>query len=189
MKLRAARLNDIENVLKLHAMYQIDSILEEDKKDGFVTTSFSPGQLQTLIEQESGLFIAEADGEVVAYAMAASWKFWAAQWPMFAHMAEGLGALTYLGRALSMDNSCQYGPVCIDKRLRGSGVLEAIFEFARVQMSERYGVFVTFINKKNPRSFAAHTRKAGLEVIHEFSFNGNEYYELACDTSRPIRPL
>lgn len=186
MKLRSACVNDIDKVLKLHALYQVDTIKEEDKKDGFVTTSFSPEQLAKLIEREKGLFIAEKDDAVVAYVMAASWQFWAAQWPMFAHMVEGLGALEFLGQKLSIQNSYQYGPVCIDKSVRGSGVLEAIFEFARVQMSMRYPILVTFINKKNPRSFAAHTRKVGLEIIDEFTFNGNTYYELAYDTSKPL---
>ncbi len=36
MQLKIADLNDIEATLKLHAKYQIDTIKEEDKKDGFV---------------------------------------------------------------------------------------------------------------------------------------------------------
>jgi len=51
----------------------------------------------------------------------------------------------------------------IDKRVRGSGVLEGIFEFARSQMSLRFPILVTLINKINPRSYEAHTRKLGLE--------------------------
>jgi hypothetical protein len=38
---------------------------------------------------------------------------------------------------------------------------------------------VTFINKLNERSFAAHTRKLNLEIIDEFQFNGNSFYTLA----------
>ena len=53
-------------------------------------------------------------------------------------------------------------------------------------MEKRYAVLVTFINKINHRSYAAHTRKIGLNVIHEFTFNNNEYYELAWDTSKRV---
>ena len=41
---------------------------------------------------------------------------------------------------------------------------------------------ITFINKNNPRSFEAHTRKLNMEIINEFQFNDNEYYELALET-------
>lgn len=183
MKLKIAEVDDIDKVLKLHFRYQIDSIKEEDKKDGFVTTPFTKEQLTELIEKEQGLFIAVKDDEVVAYVMAASWDFWS-RWPMFAFMIEHLGELEYKGEKLTVENSYQYGPICIDKSVRGSGVLEAIFDFAREAMSKRFPVLVTFINKINPRSYEAHTRKLGLEVIREFSYNNNNYYELVYDTSK-----
>jgi hypothetical protein len=181
MKLKIADVKDIDGVLELHYKYQIDSIKEEDKKDGFVTTPFTSQQLQELIEKEQGLFIALKEGKVIAYVMAASWQFWSA-WPMFEYMIKGLEKLKYQGQFLSIKNSYQYGPVCVHKSMRGSGVLQQIFEFAREHMAKRYPILVTFINKNNPRSYAAHTKKLGLEVIAEFGYNGNQYYELAKNT-------
>ncbi len=183
MKLQIAELKDIDEVLELHYRYQLDSICEEDKKDGFVTTAFTTEQLTDLINNEKGLFIARKNGRLVAYAMAASWTFWSI-WPMFAHMIKDLPNLEYLGKTLTVDNSYQYGPVCIDKNVRGTGVLEAIFDFCRESMCKRYPILVTFINKTNPRSYEAHTRKLGLEVIQEFEYNNNHYYELVYDTSK-----
>ena len=185
MKYKIATLDDIEKVLDLHFRYQIDSIKEEDKKDGFVTTPFTKDELAELITQEQGLFIALKDDEVVAYVMAASWGFWS-KWPMFAFMVEHLGELEYLGQKLSVENSYQYGPICIDKSVRGSGVLEDIFDFAREAMSKRYPILVTFVNKINPRSFHAHNTKLGLEVICEFEFNNNHYYEMVYDTAKVL---
>jgi len=142
-------------------------------------------QLRALIEEERGLFIAVDNDEVVAYVMAALWQFWSA-WPMFACMINGLENLEYLGQRLSIENSYQYGPICIDKRVRGSGVLERIFDFARAQMAPRYPILVTFINHINPRSYEAHTKKLGLEVIAEFGYNNNNYYELVYETAKPL---
>ncbi|WP_027709439.1 GNAT family acetyltransferase [Zooshikella ganghwensis] len=181
MQFKVAEIEDIESTLALHYKYQIDSIEEQDKESGFVTTAFTKEQLKHLIEKEQGLFIAKDDNKVVAYVMAASWQFWSA-WPMFAHMIKDLPNLTYRGQTLSIDNSYQYGPICIDKHLRGRGTLEAIFDFAKQEMSKRYPILVTFINKVNSRSFEAHTRKLGLDVIQEFTYNNNHYYELACLT-------
>ncbi len=185
MELKIAQLDDIDNVLKLHSKYQVDSILEEDKKDGFVTTAFTKEELTDLINQEQGLFIAIKDDEVIAYVMSASWQFWS-RWPMFQFMIKDLQNLEYLGQTLTVDNSYQYGPVCVDKSVRGSGVLEELFDFAREEMEKKYPILVTFINKINPRSYEAHTRKLNLEVIQEFEFNNNNYYELVYDTSKKL---
>ena len=185
MKFKIAEITDIDKILELHYKYQVDSIAEEDKKDGFVTTPFTKEQLTDLINQEQGLFIAMKDDKVLAYVMAASWQFWSI-WPMFEHMIKDLHNLEYLGQNLNVKNSYQYGPVCIDKSVRGSGVLEKIFDFSREHMSKRYPILVTFINKINPRSYEAHVRKLGLTVIQEFEFNNNNYYELVYDTSKKI---
>lgn len=185
IELRTAKLTDIDNILELHSKYQIDTINEDDKKDGFVTTAFSSEQLADIINQENGIFLCFKNEKLVAYVMAASWQYWSA-WPMFAYMIEDLPKLEYKGQILSVDNSYQYGPICIDKSVRGSDVLPLIFDFAREEMSVRYPILVTFINKVNPRSYEAHTRKLGLEVIQEFDFNNNNYYELVYDTSKSV---
>ncbi|MCB1605168.1 MAG: hypothetical protein KDI59_11000, partial [Xanthomonadales bacterium] len=100
------------------------------------------------------MFIAvDENNEVVAYVMSASWQFWSA-WPIFAYMIEQLPSLSYKGYQLSVDNSYQYGPVCIDKRYRGTTLLLDLFDFALKEMSKRYPVLVTFVNKVNPRSYA-----------------------------------
>ena len=185
MQLKIAQLSDIDEVLQLHYKYQINSINEEDKKDGFITTPFTKEELTKLINEEQGLFIVRIEDKVIAYVMCASWKFWSV-WPMFAHMIKDLPNLQYLGQTLSVDNSYQYGPICVDKSVRGSGVLEELFDFARDQMSKRFPILVTFVNKINPRSYEAHIRKLKLEVIQEFEYNNNQYYELVYDTSKKL---
>lgn len=183
IEFRHAKTDDIAAVLNLHYRYQADSINEEDKEDGFITTAFNPDQLAELIDNEKGLFVAVKENEIIAYAMSASWEFWS-HWPMFAHMVKNLSNLHYSGQTLSTENSYQYGPVCVDKSVRGQGVLEDIFNYSLQAMSERYPILITFINKINPRSYAAHTQKVGLDIIHEFEYNNNQYYELACSTSK-----
>ncbi len=182
MELLIAQAKDIKDTLALHYTYQVDSIADEDRADGFVTTPFTREQLELLVQKEQGLFIARQGRDVVGYVMAASWEFWSA-WPMFAYMIKGLPELSYKGTALSVDNSFQYGPACIHKQMRGTGVFQDLFVFSCRAMAKRYPILVTFINKNNPRSYAAHTRKLGLDVIREFEYNNNTYYELACEVS------
>ena len=182
MQLKIAELSDIDGVLNHQYRHQVVSLNEENRKERFVTTPFTKEQLESLIIKESGLFIARHNGNVVAYVMAASWQFWS-DWPMFAYMINELPKLKHLGIQLNVENSYLYGPILIDKRYRGSGLLESIFDFAREKMSKRYPILVTFVNKNNSRSYNAHTRKLGLKVIHEFEFNYKSYYQMAYDTS------
>ncbi len=185
MLYRNATIEDISAIAELQKKYHIATINEEDKAGGFVTTLFTDEQLKKLIEAESGITIACEGEKIVAYVMAASWDYWAA-WPIFQYMISDLQNTRYLGEILSTKNSYQYGPICIDKDYRGTEVLFKIFEYSRKQMSKVCPILITFINHINTRSYYAHTKKLGLDVIKSFGFNNNNYYELGYDTSKDI---
>ncbi len=182
MNYRAATLKDIPAVQKLQEKYHVSTISEEDKPDGFVTTLFTEEQFKELIEKEDGLFVATDGDKIVAYAMAASWEYWSA-WPLFEYMIKDLPSTEYLGQTLSMENSYQYGPIAIEKEYRSTEVLPNLFEYSKREMHKRYPILITFINHINPRSYKAHM-KLGLDVIKNFKFNNNDYYELGFDTSK-----
>lgn len=185
MEYKIAKESDIEAILSLHEKYHVDTVTDEDKADGFITTQFNYELLKELINIENGLFIAVDQRKVVAYVMAASWEY-CSKWPIFKYMIEKLHEVEFLGEKLSTSNSYQYGPICIDKKYRGSGVLEKIFDLARNEMNKRFPILVTFVNKQNPRSIRAHVEKLGLSVAMEFEYNNNVYMELVYDTSKPI---
>lgn len=181
MNYRNARLEDIAAVEELQKKYHVDTISDEDRPDGFVTTLFTREQFKKLIEEENGLALACDGDKIVGYAMAASWDYWS-DWPLFEHMIEDLPNTKYLGQTLSTENSYQYGPIAVDSDYRGGDVFPNLFEFSRQQMKDRYPILLTFINKINPRSYRAH-EKLGLDIVQEFVFNDNNYYELGYDTS------
>ena len=157
-----------------------------NKANGFVTALFTEEQFKELIQKENGLAIACDGDKVIAYTMAASWEYWT-EWPLFQYMINDLPNEKYLGQVLSTKNSYQYGPISIDKNYRGTEVLLNLFEFSRIQMNKRYPILITFINQINPRSYYAHTKKLGLEVIKTFEFKNNQYYELGYDTSKKTK--
>ncbi|HSN65817.1 MAG TPA: GNAT family acetyltransferase, partial [Fusibacter sp.] len=111
---RNATLADIPKISELQSIYHVSTISEEDKPNGFVTTLFSEQQFKEIIEKEQGLAIACDGDAVVAYVMAASWDYWSA-WPLFQHMIQDLPNTEYLGQTLTLENSYQYGPICIHK--------------------------------------------------------------------------
>ncbi|MDO4174185.1 MAG: GNAT family acetyltransferase [Eubacteriales bacterium] len=179
MYIQQANLEDIPGILDLlkanHAHYV------EDKTDGFVTTNMTEQQLAALITTENGCTVAKEGHNILAFAMAASWGFWS-EWPFFAHMIDQLPNVMFEGQTLTVENSYQYGPVCVDASVRGSGLFEKIFYASLSNMKERYPIMATFINQINLRSFAAHTRKVSMTQVGTFALNQNKYYFMACST-------
>lgn len=168
---------DIPGVLALQEKYLFRNMTEEERKLGFVTTPFTPQQIEDILK-ENGLFVAKnEEGKVVAYIFAASWKYFE-QWEIFNYMVSRFPKLQFQAKEITTQNSFQYGPVCIDKNYRGQGLLNRLFEEMRLEFSKKYPISITFINKINLISTAAHTRKLGWEIIDEFEFNHNHYWAL-----------
>jgi hypothetical protein len=183
MNYRRAELKDIPGIIMLEKKYHKNSISEEDKPDGFIGTFFSENKLKRLIEEEKSLAVACDGDKVIGFAGAVSWQFLKI-WPVFYPMIDDLPNIKYKDRVLSIDNSYQYGPACIDKDYRGTEVLPNLFECSRLLMKDRYPILVTYVDQNNQRSFQAHSRKLGLDVVKQFEFHSNKLFVLCCDTSR-----
>lgn len=183
---RLAKTEDIPGILALQEVNLVTRLSAQEKLQGFVTTPFTPSQLAQLLDS-NGLFVIDVDGRIDGYTMAASWAFFA-QWQIFPFMLSRLSGQGFCGTIISENNSFQYGPVCLDTRLRGSNAFPRLFEQMRIELLTRYPVGITFINKVNERSYHAHTKKLGMKVIDEFEFSGQFYYGLAFDTARAVIP-
>jgi hypothetical protein len=175
--IRGAIDSDIEGILDLQSRNLYTNIAASALAGGFVTTPFTPDLLRQLLSQ-SGVFIAKEDGKIGGYLLAGDWEFFS-QWEIFRLMMARLPKLKFQGEEITIDRSFQYGPICIDVTLRGSNLLPELYNLMRASFASKFPIGITFINKINQRSFAAHTRKLGLEVIDEFEFNGNSFYTLA----------
>lgn len=176
---------DIPAVLALQEKYLYRNLSEAERLRGFVTTPFTADQIEEIITQ-NGLFVAaEGNKDIVAYAFAGSWKYFE-QWEIFTFMVSRFPQLSFQGKAITTENSFQYGPICIDMRYRGTGLLNQLFEEMRIEFVKKYPISVTFINKVNEVSTKAHTRKLGWEVIDAFGFNGKDYIALACDMRNSV---
>lgn len=178
---RLGNAEDIDGVLLLQEKNLVTNLNEEQKKNGFVTTPFTAAQLEELISRD-GLFVLQDGPDIQGYVAAAGWDYFAGR-PMFDTMIELFGSIEYKGTIISKDNSFQYGPICIDSRLRGTDAFPILFHEMRKEMSKRFLIGTTFINKLNERSYQAHIRKVNIDVINEFTFNNNNYYGLAFETS------
>jgi len=183
LQLEVAKLNDIEGVLALQELYLVSNLSEEEKKSGFVTTPFTIEQLTYVIHNE-GLFIAKDDNKIIAYIFAESWLFFS-QWPIFENMISLFPKLSFQDFEITSVSSFQYGPICIDKKYRGKGLINFLFEFMRIHVMKKYPLSLTFINKTNAPSLKAHIEKLKWTIISDFEFNNNYYFILAYDMSIP----
>lgn len=185
MQTRLGTTKDIEGILALQELYLYRNLNEEERKKGFVTTPFTVIQLEQVI-QERGLFVAENEAsKIVAYAFAASWLYFS-QWEIFNYMVSRFPNLSFEGKEITTQNSFQYGPICIDKKYRGTGLLQLIFEEMRLELLKKYPISITFINTINLVSEKAHTEKLGWKTIDEFEFNNNHYIGLAFDMNKSV---
>ncbi len=189
MIVRAAREGDLPALAALQDANLLTNIAPEvQSEQGFVTTPYAPDTMRLFIAR-SGAFVAEQDGEVVGYAFAGAWHLYDT-WPIFPYMVSRLAELPpFAGVPVIAENSFQYGPVCVAEPTRGRGVPAALFAHVRASYAPRFPLGVTFINKRNTRSLAAHQRKLGFAVIDEWSYGAESFYSLAFltrDTSDTI---
>ena len=182
VKYTIATIHDIDGVLLLQEKYLVTNLSEQEKKAGFVTTPFTIKQLTEVIAAD-GLFLAKNNNDVIGYCFAASWQYFS-QWKIFEYMITLFDNYRFEDSEITIDNSFQYGPICVDIPFRGKFISNGLVEIMRINMQKKYPIAVTFINKINIPSYKAHTQKLGWSVIADFSFNSNNYYVLAMATSK-----
>ena len=95
-----------------------------------------------------------------------------------------LPTLTFKDFKMTNINTFQYGPICIDKKYRGKGLINPFFDFMRSHLSKKFPVSITFINKTNIPSQKAHIEKLKWAVLGDFQFNNNDYFILGYDMSQ-----
>ena len=179
-----AKISDIEGVLALQDLYLVTNLSEEEKAFGFVTTPFTVQQLTEVIQKQE-LFLAKDSNQIIGYIFTGSWDFFK-QWPIFDYMTQLIPKLNFLDFDITTENSFQYGPICIHKDYRGKGLITTLFELMRINLSQKYPLSLTFINKINIPSTKAHTEKLKWTIIGDFQFNNNDYYILAYDMKQSV---
>ena len=186
MTVRLATTGDIEGVKALLRKYHRDTISDEDRPDGFVTTAITDEQLTELIQKEHGVTIIVEPVEggpdrVLGFCFAAPWEFWSA-WPLFMHMIDIIPEYEFEGKRLVVSETYQYGPMCVDRSIRGTGAFEDLFFASLEQFRGRFPVMLTFVNQINRRSENAHNNKAHMKTIGTFDFGGNHYFLMGIRT-------
>ena len=185
-KIRQAEVSDIAGIRNLLRKYHKDTISDEDRPNGFVTTSISDEKLEELIREENGVTIITENDKVLGFCFAAPWEFWE-EWPLVRHMMDIIPDHSFVGKPLVLEETYQYGPMCIDSSIRGTGAFEDLFFASLAMFRDRFPIMLTFVNQINGRSVKAHTEKAHMEIISKFDFGDNHYYLMGIKTEDSLR--
>lgn len=176
MTFKKANPADFPRILELQKLNLFQNLEPQDQKEGFLSIEYSAEEL-ALLNQEMGIFIALKDDHLAGFLINQTMEF-AVQSPLITAMVKRFPDIQYKGRPLSSFRTFMYGPVCVDKKYRGQGILEGLYGIMLKAVQGQYDVGVAFVSDNNPHSFYAHRDKLGMNVVDEFRFNNQKYYTL-----------
>ena len=182
MRIEKLKITDFDKLMALQEKHIVHNLTpEEQSAQGFVTTRFTIDLLNALQKQDCS-FVLYDDNTLGAYVLNGSWEFYK-QWSIFEYMIERFKKLDtsviFNDTQITVENSFQYGPVCIDNDFRGRGILKLLFDATLNEGSKNYKFLTTFINARNAISLAAHKKQTPLVQFDTFNFNNNTYYSFA----------
>jgi GNAT superfamily N-acetyltransferase len=172
---RKASPSDVPALARLEAQHVSDELAGADISQ-LAGQGFNSKELTTLVNLHY-LQLAEDDGVIIGYVIAAGWDFFGQQ-GIYRALEKRLGTLEHDGPKLTVKNCCQYGPIWISPAYRGTGIFAQLVADLALAVRSQFPYMLTFIAEDNARSFAAHTAKANMQVVDFMSFERRDYYLL-----------
>ena len=166
-------------VLALQEANLFDNLAGDARADGYLSARFTQAQFERMNSDVA--VITATDGERVAGYLCASSVAFNRQFPLLAAMIERYPEVSFRGRLLAEQNTFVYGPVCVARSDRGSGVLRGMFDALMREIAGRFDAGVCFVAAGNTRSLAAHEHGLGMQRVAEFEFQQRSYHILAFD--------
>ena len=172
---RRACSSDYEGMVKLQHANFINNLSAAEALDGFLSIEYTEEQFEE-INNDAGIAVAIKDGELAGYLCGASCGY-SKQFPILNAVVQQFSNSAIQKRGMTETNTFVYGPVCIDRSFRGSGVLQGLYGTIKEIARPRYGHCVLFISDRNSRSLSAHLR-LGMRDLGKFEFNGKSFHLL-----------
>ena len=185
---KKATKEDYSAVVSLQNENLAGTISDAEKRDGYVSVAWNEEQIESA-NKDIAVVVCKYDSGIAGYVIATTNNF-NLRFPLLKHMMSLYATTMFMGHPLSEYRSFIYGPVCVARTFRGTGVLEGLFH-ELLQLSEIitcYDTGVAFIEKNNRRSIQAHTRNLGMKKLRSFTFGEKEFHIFAFPVSRKSRP-
>ena len=156
-------LSELEQILDLQRQNLKQNISGEEKNEqGFVTMTFTLPMLEAMHAIAPSVIVKE-DDHVIAYAIV----FLKEGRPLFPHiepMFLNFEKLNWKDKPLNSYPFYIIGQVCVEKKYRGKGVFDLLYQKHRALYQDRFDFLVTEISTTNYRSLKAHQR-TGFQTI------------------------
>jgi hypothetical protein len=179
MRYARADESNYAGILALQEANLFDNLSAEARADGYLSARFSRAQFERMNADVA--VVAATQGDRVAGYLCASSVDFNRQFPLLAAMIRCYDDVTFRGRSLAEQNTFVYGPVCVARTDRGSGVLRGMFDELRREVAGRFDAGACFVAAGNARSLAAHQQGLGMLRVAEFEFQQRGYHILAFD--------
>jgi len=171
--------DDLPEIMRIQSANLIPNLSRAEQTDGFLSAEFSPDQFVHM-DREIPLIVADCGSRLGGYLCGCSLAS-CAKVPLLAHMAALLPATMYRSKPVNQYGAFIYGPVCVDRPMRGKGILEGLFRAYKDQLAGKFDIGILFVSLDNPRSLRAHIHKLGMTKLRNFSFNDRDYALLVFD--------
>jgi hypothetical protein len=177
MEIARAEASDYDGILDLQSRCFIGNLAPDEREDGFVSAEFSPDQIGAMAS-DLGVVVVREGKRVLGYACASRLDFLPRP-PILDAMSECLEGVVFQGKSLMRAATFVYGPVCIDRELRGTGLLRRMFSILKAGSAGKFEFGVAFVAADNRRSLKAHVDGLGMTRVGVFEHGENQYYALA----------
>lgn len=172
-------------MLVLQAENFIGNLGPSQSLDGFLSIEYTAAQFDE-INQDLGISVAVQNSRVAGYLCACTFSY-GSRYPILAEMIRSLQERT-MAAPINGETTFIYGPVCISRSMRGSGVLGGLFGVIHGLARPRYRQCVLFVSEKNTRSLHAHLRKLGMKHLGTFVFAETRFHMLGAVIAEEDQP-
>jgi len=173
---RKALPSDYPGIIRLQEENLIANIGEATAREGFLSIEFIERDFDEM-NKDLAVIVAVRNGETLGYLCGTSCEY-GARFPVINALISMLPGLSIEGVRLTALNSFIYGPVCVSRSSRGSGVLEGLYGKLKEFAKPRYDFCLLFISETNSRSLDAHLHKLRMKDLGQFDWNGKSFRAL-----------
>jgi ribosomal protein S18 acetylase RimI-like enzyme len=180
-----ARRADLEQILALQRDNLRDRIsAEAARQEGFVTVAHTLEILEAMHAIAPSVIACDG-AELAGYALMMPVET-RSMLPIIDPMFRVFETIAWRGKPLSAWPYYVIGQICVGRRYRGQGVVDALYREHRARYAERFVLCVTEIATRNTRSLRAHER-VGFEVLSIYRDGLDEWAVVGWDWTSPRR--
>ena len=177
MEIARAGISDYAGILDLQSRCLASNLTPEEREDGFLSAEFSLVQIADMAS-DLGIVVARDVKRIVGYMCASRVEFMPRP-PILDSLLRCLEGAVLHGKVITKASTFVYGPVCIDREYRGTGLLRLMFSTLKRELAGQFEFGVAFVAADNRRSLRAHVDGLGMTQVCLFDHGDNQYHAVA----------